>query len=167
MARYAEKTQVPVERSKAELDGVLARAGAQQRGFFNDEELGKAVVVFSLQGRQVKLSMSFSTVADVASVVVAKRTEQPHGWHSWPASKRQQWVKDKVLQAERQRWRAMLLCVKAKLELIADGESTLEREFLHDILLPNGRTVGESVLPTIAEAYATGRMPPLLPEYGG
>lgn len=34
-----------------------------------------------------------------------------------------------------------------------------------NIVLPNGRTVGEEVKPRIASAYQTGDMPPLLPDY--
>lgn len=66
-------------------------------------------------------------------------------------------------QACRSRWRALYLIIKAKLEAVESGISTIEREFLYDIVLPDGKTVGEFMTPQIAAAYETGEMPPMLP----
>lgn len=65
-------------------------------------------------------------------------------------------------QEARRKWRQMLLITKAKLELVADGGSTIEREFLADVMLPNGTTVGEALAPQLVGAYKNGKMPPLL-----
>jgi hypothetical protein len=62
-------------------------------------------------------------------------------------------------QRQRQRWRALVLVVKAKLEAVESGISTFEREFLADLMLPDGSTVGDFVKPQIEEAYKTGLMP--------
>jgi hypothetical protein len=62
----------------------------------------------------------------------------------------------------KRRWRALVLIVKAKLELVASGGSTFEVEFLAHTMLPNGDTVGETMLPRIAQAYRTNSMPPLM-----
>jgi hypothetical protein len=164
MTRYAANTGVSVERSKGELDSLLAKAGAKQRALLNDEDRGQAVVVFSLQERQVKLSMSFPTYM---TLLHEAQVQPPRGWRGWTPAQREKWLRGEVVQCERQRWRGLLLCVKAKLELIADGSSTLEREFMADILLPDGRTVQETIGPRIAEAYSGGHMPPMLPAYGG
>lgn len=65
-------------------------------------------------------------------------------------------------------WRRLVLVVKAKLDLVADGGSTIEREFLADILLPDGRTVHQALGPQLADSYSNGHMPPLLgPALGG
>ena len=61
-----------------------------------------------------------------------------------------------------QRWRALLLVVKAKLEAVEAEIATFEEEFLPHIVLPNGRTVGEMALPEIERAYQGGRTPALL-----
>lgn len=45
--------------------------------------------------------------------------------------------------------------------------ATVEREFLADIALPNGQTVGELMRPQLQEAYGSGRMPPMLLLRGG
>lgn len=50
-------------------------------------------------------------------------------------------------QAGRQRWRALALVIKAKLEAVGTGIVTFEEEFLAHIVLPSGRTVTQDVTP--------------------
>ncbi len=69
-------------------------------------------------------------------------------------------------QACRQRWRALALVIKAKLEAVESGISEFESEFLAHIVLPNGSTVGDWVAPQIDVAYTTGQMPSMLPALG-
>src|SRR5262249_9224960 len=66
-------------------------------------------------------------------------------------------------QAVRARWRALGLIIKAKLEAVAIGITTIEREFIADIVMPNNQTIGQWLQPQIEAAYQSGRMPPLLP----
>jgi hypothetical protein len=66
-------------------------------------------------------------------------------------------------QACRQRWRALALVIKAKLEAVESGITTFEEEFLAHISLPGGGTVGDFMLPQVEVAYDTGKMPGLLP----
>jgi hypothetical protein len=65
-------------------------------------------------------------------------------------------------QAVRQRWRALALVIKAKLEAVAAGITTIEDEFLAHIMLPDGSTVGEYTAPGLQLAYEHGEMPPML-----
>ena len=58
-------------------------------------------------------------------------------------------------QACRQKLRALLLVVKAKLEAVAAGISTLETGFLANIVLPDNNTAGDWMLPQIDQAYRT------------
>lgn len=73
-------------------------------------------------------------------------------------------VPDETKQAQsyRQRWRAMLLCIKAKLESVESGIEQFDEAFMAQIILPDGRTMAEATLPQIAQAYKDGKMPPLL-----
>ena len=64
------------------------------------------------------------------------------------------------------RWRALWLVIKAKLEAIDIGITTIEEAFLAETILPDRSTVAETMLPQIESAYSTGTMPPLLPYYG-
>jgi hypothetical protein len=66
-------------------------------------------------------------------------------------------------QAIRARWRALFVVVKAKLVAVDSGITTIEREFLADLVLPDGETVGEWLKPQIEEIYATRTLPKLLP----
>jgi hypothetical protein len=52
--------------------------------------------------------------------------------------------------------------VKAKLEAVETGITTIESEFLAHLVLPDGRTVGALARPEIKRAYADGRMPATL-----
>ena len=65
-------------------------------------------------------------------------------------------------QACRQGWRALLLIIKAKLEAVESGITTLESEFLANVVLPDGGTVGQWLAHQVEEAYATGKMSRML-----
>ena len=72
-------------------------------------------------------------------------------------------------QACRQRWRALLLTIRARLGAVESGIATLESEFLSNIVLanivlPDRGTVRQWLAPQLEEAYAIGRMPPMLAE---
>ena len=64
-------------------------------------------------------------------------------------------------QACRQRWRALVLMVKGKLEGIECGIATIENEFLAYACLPNGQTVGQWIQPQMKKVLK-GDMPKLL-----
>jgi hypothetical protein len=71
-------------------------------------------------------------------------------------------------QEERRAWRLLLLLIKAKLEAVREGATTIEREFLADMLMPDGSTVAEWTAAPLALAYDKGEMPSqlLLPGKG-
>lgn len=69
-------------------------------------------------------------------------------------------------QLVRARWRALHLVIKAKLEAVAIGLTTIEEAFLGETMLPDRHTVAEFMLPQVESAYRDGTMPPLLPYYG-
>ena len=83
--------------------------------------------------------------------------------HSPPRERSDRAQQEAHDQASRQRWRALLLVIKAKLEAVTAGISTIETEFLANIVLPDNSTAGEWMIPQIDQAYRTGEMPPLLP----
>lgn len=62
-------------------------------------------------------------------------------------------------QEERRAWRLLLLLIKAKLEAVREGATTIEREFLADMLMPDGSTVAEWTAAPLALAYDKGEMP--------
>lgn len=153
MSRYATGTGVAVDRSKAELEKVLSKYGASKRLLGADDDKGEAYVIFEIEGRQVRLQIPLPKLRDFAFKYDgrAKRDKEQE-----PEVQ----MRDHE-QACRERWRVFVLLVKAKLEAVELGLSTIEREFLADIYLPSGQTVGQVMKAALAKAYKTGKMPAL------
>lgn len=147
--RYAAKTEVPADRSRAEIERALVRYGAT--GFMYAWEGESAAIGFKISGRSIRIILPMPTLADYQLTEETRRRR---------SSEAQQRAYD---QAVRQRWRALVLIVKAKLEAIAAGISTIEREFMADVVMPNNQTVGQWLAPQIEAVYQRGTMPPLLP----
>ena len=97
-------------------------------------ETGKAIIVFEAHDRRLRFDLPL-----------------PDGDS----------VKDQ--QTRRQRWRALLLCIKAKLEAVEAKIESFEEAFLAHVVLPDGKTVGEHALPAVAAIYKGGQLTPLLP----
>lgn len=151
MSRYAENTSVTVSNSKAEIERIVERWGATQ--FMSGWSADQAVIAFAMQERQVRFILPMPA-----------RDEQRFTHHSkgarTPEAAMKEWE-----QACRQRWRALALVIKAKLEAVESGISVFEDEFMANIVLPGGRTVSQEVRPSIAAAYDSGKMQALLPDY--
>jgi hypothetical protein len=137
---YAQGTTVSAERSRAELETMLGKHGATDRGFRVNDTEGTAAVMFVIDGKKYRIDVpmpqrSFPKIP----------SEQPKGWVGWDATRREQWVNKQWEQACRERWRGFVLLVKAKLEAVRIGLSSVEREFQADLLLANGKTVHQQI----------------------
>lgn len=62
-------------------------------------------------------------------------------------------------QQMRQRWRALLLSIKSKLESVESGIETFEEAFLAHVVMPDGQTFGKLAIPQIEQAVLENRMP--------
>jgi len=69
----------------------------------------------------------------------------------------------KAERSRKQRWRALLLCIKAKLESVASNIETFEEAFLAHVVMPDNKTVYEHTAPRIAQIAKGGELRPLLP----
>jgi hypothetical protein len=74
-------------------------------------------------------------------------------------------VDAKGAQARRSQWRALMLCIKAKLESVASKIETFEEAFLAHVVVGDGQTVYEHVRPKLIGIAKTGHMVPLLPAH--
>lgn len=149
---YAAATDVPVDRSRAELERTLERYGATAFGYGWDA--AGARIVFQAHGRRVAFHLP---LPDRNAPTFTRHARGPRT----PEAAHKLWE-----QVCRSRWRALNLVVKAKLEAVEAGISTFEDEFLAHTMLPNGATVGEWIGPQIVRAYEAGGMPAMLPALG-
>lgn len=147
MQRYAEGTNVSVEKSRAEIEKVLMRYGADQ--FISGWDVDQALIGFRSKGRMVRLFLSLPAKDDKRFKYTPSRK-----WTLPPERQLAAWE-----QACRSQWRALALVVKAKLEAVEAGISTFDQEFMANIMLPDGGTVGQWMQPQIERAYKDGKMP--------
>lgn len=138
MSKYAATTTVSSEASRNEIEKTLKRYGAEQFAYATSSE--KAVIAFIKDGKQVRFDLPLPNRADYRLT--------PTGKLRVPASQEEAWS-----QASRQKWRALNIVVKAKLEAVESGIAVFEEEFMAYIVMPNGLTVSEMVLPEIQKAY--------------
>ena len=145
---YAAQTSVSVEKSKSEIERTLQRYGAKQ--FIYGWDQAEAVVGFVVgsdeEMRQIRFKVKVAAYQDFLRTPTGQQRSRAAAEKAWE-------------QAQRQRWRALLLVIKAKLEAVEAGIATFEDEFLAYTMLPSGETVGEWVQPQLAEVYREGVMP--------
>lgn len=148
---YAQGTQVPAERTKAEIERILMRRyNADQ--ILTGWEAGRAVIAFAYKGIRVRIVLPLPLQDDPRF----RRTAT--GQHRTDDQVIKAWKKE-----TRRIWRTLVLMLKAKLELIDSGITGFAEEFLPHLLLPDGRTVGEAMLLELDQIIQTGKLP-LLPE---
>jgi glycogen debranching enzyme len=153
MTRYAASTEVGSDRSRAEIERTLARYGARQFMYGYDQT--RAIVGFQINNRQVRFVLPLPDRDD------REFTHTPSRGTQRTAAQREAAYE----QAVKQKWRALNLVIKAKLEAVESGIVTFDAEFLAHLVLPNGRTVADEVVPMVETAYETNQMPALLPDY--
>lgn len=148
MGKYAEGTEVSADRSRAEIERTLERYGAD--GFMYGWEGNQAVVAFRMHGRMLRFGLPLPAREAFRLTPTGRTRTSNAADEAWRL-------------ATRQRWRALALVIKAKLEAVESGITSFEQEFLGNILLPDGQTVGDWMRPQIEQAYLTGQMSALLP----
>lgn len=136
---YAKETKVPVDQTRTEIERTLTRYGADRFAYFAAP--GRAVVMFEAKDRRIKFDLPL-LVAKPGENEASQKTRE---------------------QSTRSRWRALLLCIKAKLESVESKIETFEEAFLAHVVMPDGKTVGEHAVPMIARSYQDGSMVALLP----
>jgi hypothetical protein len=135
MARYAEKTEVAVEKSKRVIEDLLRRHGADQ--YHTGWDATRDIIEFGWKGKQIRFVLPRPPRKDFSL--------SPAGW-----ARTARQIDLAIEQADRQRWRALFLVIRAKLESVEAGISIFEEEFMAFIVVPGeNRTVGEILLPRI------------------
>ncbi len=146
--QYAENTSVSVEKSKGEIEKILQRYGADQ--FISGWDQKKAMIGFRMMNRQVKFVLELPMQEQFGITPSGRRRrDRDAQLKAWE-------------QACRQKWRALALVLKAKLEAVESEITEFDDEFLAHIVLPNGKTTGEFMKPQIKLAYEKNKMPKML-----
>lgn len=134
---YAQDTQVPVERSRAEIERMLRNYGAKSFQSGWNETHGSAYVAFEIQKRQVQFTLPIPSADDKRFAKDGnKKTRTPEGRER--AAEKEQ----------RRRWRCLALLVKAKLEGVESGIVGFEEEFLGAFVVA-GQTIAAHLVPRL------------------
>lgn len=147
MGRYASTTNVSVEKSQMEIRSVLAKYGAE--GFLLGEQGSEAMVQFAYKKRTVRFMVQLPDFEKF-------RTTPSKGLVRDSDTTRKHWE-----QGCRQKWRALLLFIKASLEAVDEEITDFDTVFLPYLVLPSKRTVGEEMAPIIHDAIRDKKMPQL------
>lgn len=156
---YARGTKTESSTTQAEIQTTLRRFGAD--GFMSGQQRrpdGKeiAMVAFQFQGKMIRFVMDLPDRNSPAF------QSSPTGRVAYTEAKsREAWE-----QACKERWRCLLLAIKAKLVAVEQHIASVEQEFMAWIVMPNGMTAGENFLPRIEAASRSGEMPKLTWEGG-
>ena len=131
--RYAENTKVEVASSIEDLQRLASRYECEDFTYAVGPKGGSCM--FRIQGVPIRYDVSFPIDGDLT----INQSEQ-------------EW---------RRRWRVVLLQAKGQFEMIEAGEMTPQRAFLSNLMLDDGRTVGD-IVDTHGVAAFEGEMLPQL-----
>lgn len=148
---YAADTSTSVEKTRAELETVIRKFGADAFGYVMEGE--RAAIQFRAHGKYVRFVLPLPSPGEKRFTHFRRRGSYYDQQRTASAAQKE------YEQGCRSAWRALFLAVKAKLVAVEAKITTFEQEFMAHIVLPNGKTAGEEILPMIEEAYQTGQMP--------
>lgn len=157
-SRFASSTVIESEKTEMEIKKYLRSRGAENPVVTQDDDHNQIVVMFRMFGRVIQMRQNLP-------VETSKFIQRPLGFRAASASD----IKTRMVTETRRKWRVMLTRVKVRLDLVFEEEDMEEREaafryeFLTDTAIPGGGTVVEFMEPQVAEAYATGKPPQMLP----
>ncbi|HAR39367.1 MAG TPA: hypothetical protein DCS09_12765 [Porphyromonadaceae bacterium] len=142
--RYASNTAVSEDRSRAEIEQMLMKYGADEFGYIT--RATEAMIGFQYKGIRVQMTVPLPSSTD------KRFHETPTGRQVRSDNKAfDAWQKE-----IRRRWRSLCLVIKAMLVGVDDGVMTFEQAFMPYMVLGNGQTVAHYFLPGIQKAIKLG-----------
>lgn len=153
MSRYAQGTEVPIEKSMMEIRATVRdRYGAT--GFQIIEEGNAAGIGFVFRGRAVRIAMRMPDPGEERFKVTESGRERTS----------ETAIRDAWLSECRRIWRVLAIAVKAKMELVENGQP-FEAEFMPYLLASDGRTIAEHKLSDLIRVLDSNGQPALLPSF--
>ncbi|MFA5135703.1 MAG: hypothetical protein WC505_08030 [Patescibacteria group bacterium] len=146
---FASSTTVNSDGSVAEIKRTLQRFGASS--FVHGETEKGAMIEFQARERRIRFVLHLPDRENdqfTTTPTGRQRKNQNQVFLAWE-------------QGCRAHWRALALIIKAKLVAVESGIRSFEEEFLADTILPGNRTVSGMLLPQVAAAYESGKVPKL------
>lgn len=123
---YAANTKVSVQASRLELEKILGKYGARSHGVETKPDF--VAINFELCATRYRLEVPMPGFPN--GYPIGACPDHP------ACSNRCRYYPAHVEQAKRERWRAIIMMVKSKLELSRLGVSSVEKEFMGSLLLP-------------------------------
>lgn len=145
---YAENTQVPIERSRAEIESTLRKFGARKIMTLLDDELNTSLVGFEINNisYKIKIPMPDPNDPDFRKTPTGRRRKST------------QTVNNEYIQEAKRRWRSLQIYIKAILIASDDKIIQLETMLMPFIILPDGLTVSETIIPQLEKAFKDGSL---------
>lgn len=116
---------------------MLMKYKARKTAFLTDDNF--ATVIFEIQDYQVKIDLPVPQKADFRL--------SPTGNSRKPDA-----IEKAFLKAIDTRWKVLALVIKAKLQAIEHGVTSIENEFLAQIVLSENRTIRDTVASQLTES---------------
>lgn len=141
---YAQNTTVPVDRTISAIQAMIQKFGAEQFGLFTSQN--GAIIGFVYRGRAVKFELELPDRND------RRYQETPTGRiRRNPNAPLAAWESEC-----RAKWRSLHLFIKALFVAVEDGLIEFDRAFFHDIVTPDGKTIGQRLLGEVKEICEKG-----------
>ena len=137
MRSYAQGTEVPVGRSRDEIERILERFGATEQGWLRDDEKGITTIAFRRARRMYKFSIRIPALSEFMATPKQRYERTP--------------IQAKAAQdAEtRRRFRSLANYIKALLDAVDTGIIELEEALLPYLLLGGSKTLYEEIKPQL------------------
>lgn len=147
MSTYAKMTNVSVVNSQMEIQTILRRYDADRFGTMEDKEY--IYIMFEYNSMLIQIRIKKPNKDEYSKTPTGRLRSSNQIEHEYE-------------QAIKQKWRILVLTIKAKLEAVESGISTLEQEFLAFITMPDGKSISDHLLPNLTAIASTGKMPKML-----
>lgn len=151
---YAKGTKTSIAKSEDQIKTMLRKAGAAAIAMM--EESAYAIVAFHLHERSIRFRLPLPRRDDERFTLGVDR------YSHRPARRAPDKADALWVQACRERWRQLHLCIKAKLESVEQEIELFDDAFLSQIVTPDGDTIGDKVKPQMTALMDGKPLRPLL-----
>jgi hypothetical protein len=130
---------VPAHKTRGELVGLIVQHGAEAVAQFQETTGGveRSAVAFRIHGVSFRFQVLTPPLSDFR---FAGKTRRYRDDQQATAARDQ---------AHRQRWRSLLLFVRAAIEAAEQGATTIVEALLPWVVTPSNRTIGEDLVPRL------------------